>query len=254
MSVPINIKEYPQLVNSRRFWDYRVPQTGQSKELFIGLELEVQNTSSRQRKRFLTKLVNKRLNQFYCLQYDCTLDTQGSLELATVPFKPTYTVINRIIKLPTVLKLFKKHSFFTDEDCGLHIHVNRSHLNLRAELLILELVFIVMPDIFRKLSRREKFSWCSFYGYSWLNSNCISTELYSAVSKTERTLEFRFFGGSIELNEVLFSISTIISIVKWSKQSHVPTDKSNYLKMDFLRFIKTQNPRLFKVITDILRR
>jgi len=234
-------------------WRRRIPQSDNSKDrlaLYLGIELEVEQEDSNNGYNFLNHLKKIGLHKLYSVSDECSLDTLDGLELKTIPFKPHYF---DKLQLKQVCELLKQYNFYISKHCGLHIHVNRNYLSLRGINILCKLIYLELPKTFKKLSRRKVFDWCNF---SYFHINTLGefvTIKESALYITSRTIEFRFFQGTLDYNTIKDCVDTVLLCIRWAKlleRRRVLPDLSEH----FLTYVSQSKVPVSKKICRLVRR
>jgi len=157
----------------------------------------------------------------YWLEHDSSLDR--GFELVTHPCTLAY----HMERFPWVsvcdyLKdnRFKSHN---TETCGLHIHISKRPLS-PADQIKIGLFMGFNAEKIKILGRRDYNTYCKRkYIDKKINADC-SPDRYEAVNFTNyKTIEFRFFRGSIKADTIKAAIQFCHALVGYCKQNGFPT-------------------------------
>lgn len=131
---------------------FGVKKVGKSKEdVIVGIEIEAENVN--------TDLLDgedfNKLNRFWTMVADGSLDNHGQEFVS----KPLHYNKQLDIALEDVTDILQKVQAQTSYRCGLHVHLNVSHLNLN-ELYTLLLVYAFFEDAIFLYCGQERASSC----------------------------------------------------------------------------------------------
>jgi hypothetical protein len=171
---------------------------------FMGIELEVEGVIDRNRSRF-SDILQKYLAKSHKVVRDGSLSDSGA-EIVTIPLSK----IDRI-QWYYLLKDLRSIGVTSHNNnrCGLHIHISRAYLHDAKWKMLQSFIFLNQVK-FKKLSRRDMFSYCQFY----------DAGKYTALNLTkESTCEFRFFRGTLNARSFLASIDICRSLVEYAYKS-----------------------------------
>ena len=167
----------------------------------LGIELEVEGVTDRNRSRF-SAILQRYLAKSHKVVKDGSLSESGA-EIVTIPMSN----IDRV-KWYNLLKDLRSIGITSHNNnrCGLHVHISRAYLPDTKWKMLQHFIFLNQVK-FKKLSRRDLFSYCQFY----------DAGKYTALNLTkDSTREFRFFRGTLNARSFLASVDICRSLVEYT--------------------------------------
>lgn len=211
-------------------------------ELFMGLELEIDDGSDRE--ETAREMKDCMPNNFITMEYDGSLDC--GFENITQPSTLEYhlSIRNNYENMFQVAKSngFRSHNTTT---CGYHIHFNRSFFEDKQDENIAKLLYLVEKfwDELVKFSRRNYDNlerWAKKYNKTpdevVEDMKCHNLDRYHAVNLTNRnTIEFRMFRGTLKSETFFATLQLVDTIVRYVKD-HTTNDIQS---LDFAELLVT---------------
>lgn len=196
----------------------------------FGLELEIENSAiENDNDRFLS--ASAALGD---LQERCAIVGDGSLRSgAEILFgpRPRTTWLDQKGEIKTFLERLKKRGFTSWESgrCGLHIHINRACLSPQAEGRFDRLVQKIAAPWLMRLSGRtigeggrngDAYYYCKF-------GSVTKADKYRAINfKHDKTLELRFFRGSLDYPRFMANIEVAALLVDYVRSCKRASERS----------------------------
>jgi len=228
-------------------------KNGKTNDIFMGIELEVENTGNTSRKDAAKHILDIANPFIYCKD-------DGSLEdgieivshPATLQYHLTSGYWDLILKFLKE-KLYKSHD---TETCGLHVHVGKKEL---TALQTSKIKFFTENNIefVEALSRRTRNSYCRAIGKKkqgikvgqYLNT----TDRYEAVNLTnESTIEFRTFRGTLNKNTLFATLEYIYLLVKFVDTISVIQSLEENVYLKYIEFISGKTQYLENYLVRVL--
>ncbi len=142
------------------------------------------------------------------------------------------------------------------EKCGLHVHVTRTAM-ADGEWGLLKLFMQNERDFFKKISRRQSFSFCEFTPNR-------ETRKYEALNLCpEYTREFRFFRGTLLPDSYFAAIECVSSLVEYQRfikentgtlkgyKAFLKTGRYHYLENTISRFFPVKGTRHYEKLLEL---
>lgn len=236
------------------------------KNLFTGIELEIENKGNCDKQDIANYVINKLNDVVYC-------KTDGSLsngfEIVSHPFTLDFLKTNRNIVKKTMQYLID-NDFRSDETrtCGLHVHVSRKALGNSKEIQDenikkLFLFFETYKTEICKISRRNGNNYAYFMSDNIDQENkkkkyeCLSLEYikkyndnnhdrYKVINLcNSNTIEIRIFKGTLNFNTFMATlefINNLIECIVATETEKITFSKVvNYKKTEYLKeYLKTR--------------
>lgn len=236
------------------------------KNLFTGIELEIENKGNCDKQDIANYVINKLNNVVYC-------KTDGSLtngfEIVSHPFTLEYLKENKD-KVKSVMQYLIENDFRSDETrtCGLHVHVSRNALGNSKEIQDenikkLFLFFETYKTEICKISRRNGNNYAYFMSDNIDQENkkkkyeCLSLEYikkyndnnhdrYKVINLcNSNTIEIRIFKGTLNFNTFMATmefINNLIECIVATETEKITFSKVvNYKKAEYLKeYLKTR--------------
>ena len=153
-------------------------------------------------------------------------------------------------ELKYVCDFLENNNFFTNNECGGHIHIGFDYFKNPKEIEMLYTIYTNCQDIFFDICNRKNSGirakinnyakpisqrlYIALRGNRFndiksinrfveemkivQNSRYFDINIYNALNKNKNTIEFRFPNGEINYNEILLNITLIIKLVMVSKK------------------------------------
>lgn len=210
------------------------------KELFLGVELEVDDGSDRE--DTAREMKNAMPTDFITMENDGSLD--DGFENITQPATLDYhlSIRNNYEKMFQIAKEngFRSHNTST---CGYHIHFNRSFFEDKEDECIAKLLYLVEKfwDELVKFSRRNYDNlnrWAKKYDKTpdevVDDMKSHNLDRYHAINLTNReTIEFRMFRGTLKSETFFATLQLVDTIVRYVKE-HTNNDIQSLQFIDLL--------------------
>lgn len=223
---------------------------GESEDnLYLGVELEVDNTSGNYDKKLIYKAAESILDEYGDQLY---LKHDGSLshgfEIVSHPATLDYHYND--FGWQDIMKICKESTLFSHDtsSCGLHIHLNRDYFGDTSEIQDLHIskLLILVSKFYDshllKFSRRQpnELRWCENISIDYEENDDEKTIVdkmkqskskgrYTAVNiLNSNTIEFRLFKGTLNFNTFIASLQFVMEISKYAKNTvlkSIPTTK-----------------------------
>jgi hypothetical protein len=218
--------------------------------LHLGVELEVE--FSQDNRDAASKIYNSFYDSKYYMKRDGSLD--NGIEFVTHPL----TIGEHKNFWPQLIKNIKA----ADSDskshdvssCGLHIHVGRDKLSSGA-IQRATMFFSVEADRLQKFARRFNNSYAKFFkakkgDMPKIKKHYQDIGRYSAINLTvSKTIEFRFFKGTLKTNTLLATIEFTHLLVEFLNNAHsLNCTPDNYWQ----RFLKLTAAKRSDILNDYL--
>ena len=195
------------------------------KNLFLGLELEIDNGEDRE--DTAREMKDCMPENFITMEYDGSLDC--GFENITQPSTLDYhlSIRNDYEDMFEVAKSngFRSHNTRT---CGYHIHFNRTFFEDKQDECIAKLLYLVEKfwDELVKFSRRNYENlerWAKKYDKApnevVEDMKCHNLDRYRAINLTNRnTIEFRMFRGTLKSETFFATLQLVDTIVRYVKE------------------------------------
>lgn len=210
------------------------------KELFLGLELEIDNGDDREDTARAMK--NAMPTNFITMERDGSLN--DGFENITQPATLEYhtSIRNNYEDMFQIAKDngFRSHNTST---CGYHIHFNRTFFEDKHDENVAKLLYLVEKfwDELVKFSRRNYDNlnrWAKKYDKTpnevVEDMKCYNLDRYHAVNLTNRnTIEFRMFRGTLNIETFFATLQLVDTIVRYIKE-HTNNDIQSLQFTDLL--------------------
>ena len=195
------------------------------KELFLGVELEIDDGEDRQ--ETAREMKECMPDDFITMEYDGSLDC--GFENITQPSTLEYHLSIRD-KYEDMFGVAKSNGFrsHNTSTCGYHIHFNRSFFEDKQDENIAKLLYLVEKfwDELVKFSRRNYDNlerWAKKYDKTPNeivdDMKCHNLDRYHAVNLTNRnTIEFRMFRGTLKSETFFATLQLVDTIVRYVKE------------------------------------
>lgn len=195
------------------------------KNLFLGLEIEIDDGSDRE--DTAREMKDCMPENFITMEYDGSLDC--GFENITQPSTLDYhlSIRNNYEDMFQVAKEngFRSHNTRT---CGYHIHFNRTFFEDKQDECIAKLLYLVEKfwDELVKFSRRNYENlerWAKKYDKApnevVEDMKCHNLDRYRAINLTNRnTIEFRMFRGTLKSETFFATLQLVDTIVRYVKE------------------------------------
>lgn len=227
----------------------------------IGLELEIEVDSDSSLGSVAIDLNNLITDDSIVFSNDGSLN--HGFEIITQPFTIEYWKEYNILK--DVCKRARKIGCISHDtrSCGLHFHVDRESLSENTQLKeqeVIENIIMILETFkeeFEGFARRKRNSYCSAYLLD--NNEPTLEEVRDAVLKDDydryrtlnlrnsRTIEFRFFRGTLKYSTIMASLELVDNIVSIAKSNKLDgltfNDIINYNKehIEIQEYVKERN-------------
>lgn len=212
--------------------------------LYMGLELEVDDGENAHTFLESNEIFFEDLPIYFC--HDGSLGDEG-IEMISHPCTLQYHLSN--IPYAEIFKMFRRDGYKShDTDtCGLHCHINKSYLGLTPDEIDINIAKILIFyerswNNIIKFSRRtpsQYNQWCKRYAMSTDNDDQIkelldtakNADRYYAVNLSNyRTIEFRVFRGTLNINTFISTLQFIESVVQFIKS--IPINDHQQINWD----------------------
>lgn len=221
-------------------------QKGNSKNLYMGLELEVSYPEKIEDKGKKLKAFLEKINVcgMYYLKHDSSI--QG-FEIVTHPFTLEYGI--KYMKLKEILDWLKFQGFLSNNDCncGLHIHFNEDFFNMDNKTKLRIFINRYKQLLFKLSGRKEinnEFCVYEKYNLQKFLSNIKQKGRHWALNMntSKGTMELRIFVGTLNLNILLGALEFVhcLSYFLQNKTLVYVSNghKSQELWNDFLSYVQ----------------
>lgn len=150
-----------------------------------------------------------------------------------------------------ILNLSKEYGYKSHDtnNCGLHIHINKNYLTC-SEQIRLGIFIALNKEFIEKIARRKEERYAKFkeISGSLKDANKNNSGRYEAVNwNNQKTIEFRFFKGTLKYSTFIASIEFIHSVIGFVKETNVTTIvKSNVWELYLGHINKLKNYTILK--------
>lgn len=194
---------------------------------FLGIELEVENTSNGQYENNDTALALKEMAPIVCKQ-DGSIN--NGFEIVFHPQTYAYTVDEGREGIETCLQTLRQRRFSGHNYGGMHVHVSLCAFS-RLHLYKFHQLFRNARTLFAAISQRkpEKLEqWAGFAHFPPAPLNNI--DRYCALNYTRHTVEVRIFNSTLRTDRFYKNLETIKAAIDYSKQCSLrELDTHNFL-------------------------
>lgn len=226
--------EYSKLMTSE---ESKEGLKGLEGKCFYGMEIEIEGVEYRGWGYTDKEEVAKKLdtmNNSFAFENDGSLNY--GFEMISYPFTKAYMDKHLSNQLESMIEVIKEEGFGVKESCGLHFHVTKINNTQVSNLIYLTEYF---RNEFIELSKREiaKLNrWAKFHttdiAIKSLTKNvindCVRKERYSALNISNRkTVEFRFFNGTIDHMELMARYEMIYNINEYALENELNDSLDN---------------------------
>lgn len=182
-------------------------------ELFMGVELEIGGLSSYDK---VNEFCDNHGGQIFYFKSDGSIRGAGC-EIVTHPATLQYHLSDES-GWRELFEDFNSDGFVsgTSTNTGLHIHINKNLLT-QSQIKKIDLVVNYWQSLFKNIGRRSNDQYCRYNikrHSEWGTSN----DRYQSVNFSNRnTVEFRFFNGTNNVEELFASLESVKVLVIMSK-------------------------------------
>lgn len=240
-------------------WNYKpkftfIPSPKKRKGLYLGVELELEHNNGDYEKCIhIVKDVT--LEKFLYLMYDGSLTRCGRNSGIEVASHPAYLEEHKKFKWKELLEKWVKKGFISHNSgvCGVHVHANRGYLAPADEDKLM--IFVnsqrkVLARFGRRYSRYALFVRISHPKYSKPENHRFLNH-YSALYFTDKTVEFRFFRGTLVYPTFMAILEMVDALMRFSKVVSMKTlQKPEKSWKEFIEFIESNKD--YRFITDYI--
>ena len=221
--------------------DFKFHGTGHR---FFGLEIE---TDDGENPLEFAEKVSTNFNDFIYCVHDGSLSSEG-VECVTMPATIEFLKETGKLYFEGLRDFARENSYLSHDTstCGLHIHVSRDGIN---DSMIEKMIYLFERNFsdFLKLSRRTRDQlsrWANRYfdDYEEISidkckDKMCSSSRYKAINlQNSKTIEFRFFRGTLNVDTILASIELIDNLVDYAKNSQ---NIENATIIDIIKYKET---------------
>ena len=228
--------------NNKDDYEYSKLMTQEEREeggerTFFGMEIEVEGVEYR---GWGYKDKNEVAEELNVLNNSFVFENDGSLnygfEMISYPFTKAYMDSKMDNQLADMIEVLERNGYGVKNSCGLHFHITR-----RNQKQVTNLVCLI--EYFKKeiieISKREESKldrWAKFYtqgiSQSSLTKEIICDNIengrYHSVNLSNRnTVEFRFFNGTTDFEELMARFEIVSNINEWAINNELEEDLSN---------------------------
>jgi len=211
---------------------------------FFGLEIE---TDDGENPLEFAEKVSTNFDDFIYCVHDGSLSDDG-VECVTMPATLEFLKTTGKGYFEGLRDFARENSYLSHDTstCGLHIHVSRDGIN---DSMIEKMIYIFERNFsdFLKLSRRNRDQlsrWANRYfdDYEEISIEKCKDKLcdssrYRAINlQNSKTIEFRFFRGTLNVDTILASIELVDNLVDYAKNTE---DVENSNIADILKYKET---------------
>jgi hypothetical protein len=202
-----------------------MPTFGMELEFYVGRDENGRNRDRDLIAGLIHKLVPPK--DRYMFKHDGTV--RPGFEIVTMPMTRNYLedsdLIPKILKtmtelVPDISRNIREHPY-----CGLHVHVGRKYL-LPLQIYKMAAFCYINKDNLTLIGRRELNEYCKSHISRYLPDQVkrrgIKDERYSLINLVNHnTVEFRFFKGTTDINDIWVAIEFVDSLRAWCGKSGI---------------------------------
>lgn len=186
-------------------------EEGQNKNIFIGVELEIQGNERYERNDFLRKVYK---NKFFYFKQDGSLSCTRGVEIVSHPATYEYHCNN---EWKDLFRHLNENDVNDVNNCGLHFHVNRTAFKNNISIALLDYIVNNNEHYFKQIGGREFGGYCQKHyknedqwGVRDSSAHC------DAVNFTnENTVEIRFCKSTYDYNTFIERLSMVEKLVRF---------------------------------------
>lgn len=230
-------------------------------ELFMGVELEINNCATRCNVSDVLKLSND--EELFHLEEDSSLD--NGFELVTRPFTLKYH--EQCFRWEAICRILDSGGGTADYNCGMHIHFNKRFFgnNYQAHTLKLLYIYEKFWENFVEFSGRENEDtinhYASRYGLDF-SIKCSSEIPQKLMGARERgrffavnientnTIEFRISASTLDYRQIYSNLEMCDYLVRFVKRSSIKRVQC----LTWETFVRGINPKKYPNLVEYLRK
>ncbi len=214
-------------------WDYCLTDREENSTalpFYLGVELEVENTSEGQHRNDETARAVKNLAPVIC-KADGSIS--NGFEIVFHPQTYRYATTDGRQAIENCLRLLRERHFSGHNYGGMHIHVSFDAFT-RLHLVKFHRLFKNAADLFTNLSQRKQEKLDQWASFAFIGDEPNrNIRRYSALNYTSDTVEVRIFNSTIRTDRFFKNLETVKAAVDYSKQGGIRDMEAGH----FLRFV-----------------
>jgi len=214
----------------RRYTFYK--EKGERHPLFMGFELELESIEDEVDDSLikLNKFIYKEeISKYFYIKSDSSIDYGFEI----VSFPATLKYMKKHYKLDKLCK-FLQTIMKADDTCGFHVHIPRKTLAVKELVALQHFAYVNREELFSLSGRRaewflstdrdvkEVLKTADCFSFVEVTKEDISkSKLYNykyiAIAPRAQTIEFRFFGSSLNSKQINNNFQVIQSLISYCK-------------------------------------
>lgn len=204
---------------------FKFYKTEESKPVYIGVELELENDCR-------DNLINfvEYNNDFFYYKKDYSLSDNG-IEIVSHPATYNYHRNNNWKEL---FNLIKQYNFKSKNNCGLHFHIDKTSISYKMGV-VLDYLVNTSPQLVYRIGGRKNNGFCALRPYK--SAWGVNGDHYSAMNFSNKdTVEIRFCASTIHYNTFIKRMMHIQALIDYAQYRENAMELVSY--NDFKHFME----------------